>query len=168
MLILYVQCSKRYYGNVALEHRRNPRHLWTFLKPLCSNKQSSTSKIKVLKVNGNVLVDMQEIVNELNDYFVLIGSNVSNGNPPLNPRNVTDFIVQVPHRFVFDEICDDFVLKELKKLKITKSTGLDTISAKFRLEKFQMSGRKLKSLRYIKEVIERKQIIIDPSLCYQL
>ncbi|CAB3996609.1 Hypothetical predicted protein [Paramuricea clavata] len=66
----------------------------------------------------------------MNDYFSSIGSTLANKIKDLIKPKPTKTTATSPHSFNFKEVDEVSVLQELSKLRTTKATGLDGISAK--------------------------------------
>ena len=50
--------------------------LWASMKPFLPNKQKSSNNIPSVRVNGDLIQDIKQIVNEFNRYFVSVGTSI--------------------------------------------------------------------------------------------
>ena len=129
--------KRRFYHESVSENRKNPRILWKVLREVAPNDRTSIQHLNGLDINGVIETDLTKIVNEMNNYFVSIGSIVStdlgNCNSTLLCSTMSDwnsYLAISSETFTFEESNEDFVRNELRKLQTTKSTRLDTISAR--------------------------------------
>ena len=76
------------------------------------------------------------MVNEIAKYFLTVAENLVRKIPnvtkifDVNSQNFKDYYKDkgaIPKSFNISKISEDFVLKELRKLNPTKSTGIDGI-----------------------------------------
>lgn len=71
-----------------------PRQMWKTINQILHNKPKQKNDIRSLtSANGSVIHDQQIIVNELNQYFCNIGSELFNNIPPAEPtyHSLIDF-----------------------------------------------------------------------------
>ena len=80
------------------------------------------------------------MVNEIAKYFLTVAENLVRKIPnvtkifDVNSHNFKDYYKDkgaIPKSFKISKISEDFVLKELRKLNPTKSTGIDGIKPRF-------------------------------------
>jgi len=104
----------------------------------CDNSSRDSGNI-VLNIGGEICYD--SIVNHINEFFITIAKKLVSNLPTVRPNfgletgKVKEFYLEKgitdPGSFVLKCIDSDFVLKELRALNVSKSTGLDGISPLF-------------------------------------
>ena len=65
--------KKTYYAAYFEEHSKNIKKIWEGIRSIVNTKHSGTIKIAQLNVNGRVIDNPKQIVNEVNDCFVNVG-----------------------------------------------------------------------------------------------
>ena len=67
--------KKEYVGN-CINMSIDKNVLWASMKPFLPNKQKSSNNIPSVRVNGDLIQDIKQIVNEYNRYFVSVGTSI--------------------------------------------------------------------------------------------
>ena len=102
-------------------------------------KAKDRSKI-VLDLEGEKCHDSKTIAEIFKKYFLTVASNLVNLLSAAPKIFSTDTLLFksyytnkniIPNSFILQEVTENFVLKELRKLNPKKSTGLDGINARF-------------------------------------
>ena len=110
------------------------------LKGLGLKGKGKTTQETVINVQGELSHEKTKIANEFNNYFTTVAAKLVCKLPIKTNKYHTDsdtfqkFYDEKgisKDSFHFPPVTAKFVLDELKKLKISKSTGLDMIPARF-------------------------------------
>ncbi|CAB4022158.1 Hypothetical predicted protein, partial [Paramuricea clavata] len=127
------KAKKNYFCNKIKDCVRvkDPKQSWKLINNLLG-KNNKSNNISQLKVEDVIISDDIKIAESFNDFFVNIGAKLANEIE----INSTDFtsLQSVPFRpdiqFKFSEISTHEVCLQLRNLKTSKSTGIDTIPAR--------------------------------------
>jgi hypothetical protein len=128
-----------YFLNKIEENKNNPKKLWQCLKDLgYSTKVKDCAKI-VLNICDQYCFTPNKIANHFNEFFTSVASSLVSKLPPCKNLFSADSEIfkqfyrskNVQSQFKLVSVDEDFIFKELSKLNISKSTGLDNIPAKF-------------------------------------
>ena len=116
------KAKKKYYIDKLNQNQNNSAEAWKTLKSLIPNKKSS---------NPALSGDNKKSADEFNTFFAKVGENLAETIPPNKKLDGSVPTSQKENRVDFELkiTSEDGVLKELKKLKNKKSTGLDGISS---------------------------------------
>ena len=122
--------KKTYYAAYFEEHSKNIKKIWEGIRSIVNAKNSGTIKIAQLNVNGKVIDNPKQIVNEVNYFFVNVGPitekevpKVPNLSPELFLKNRNQF------NFIIAHISNEEVMEIIKSLQ-NKATGPSTIPLK--------------------------------------
>ena len=122
--------KKTYYTAYFEEHSKNIKKIWEGIRSIVNTKNSGTIIIAQLNVNGRVIDNPKQIVNEVNDFFVNVGPitekevpKVPNLSPELFLKNRNQF------NFIIAHISNEEVMEIIKSLQ-NKATGPSSISLK--------------------------------------
>ena len=122
------------------KNKDNPKLLWRQLNTMgYSNKSKEKSKI-VLEIDGEKCFDSIKLANTMGDYFLTVAEKLKNKIP--NLPKVFDVLSQsfknyyvekgvVPKSQKIFQVTEEYVYKELCKLNVSKSTGIDGFKPKF-------------------------------------
>ena len=135
---LVKEAKQNYIDSEIEENKHKPKLLWKVLSKLgYSDKSKQKSKIG-LDINGERCFDEAKVADEFNNFYTSVAADLVSKLPnPLNyftSHHVNHYYANkgvLPNMFSLQPITSDCVLKQLKSLNKTKSTGLDGISAKF-------------------------------------
>ena len=122
--------KKEYYHSSIAENCRNSKQLWKILKTVTPSKRSNR-KINTLIVDGATELDGGKIAEEFNKFFISVGA--SSGSTEKRNNITFEKLNEINHEdsaFLFNEIDETFVQKELQNLQTSKSTGPDGIHPK--------------------------------------
>ena len=133
MLVTIIKNAKRmYYSESFSENRNNMRKTWGIIKELISrndkNKKTKIEQLLICDEGTNKVVSSDEgIANELNHYFVSIGSTLAKKIPTVN----LDFENYLARRneksFFWKPIKETEVFDSLNALDAKKSHGYDKL-----------------------------------------
>ena len=122
------------------ENKENPKLLWRQLNSIgYSNKSKEKSKI-VLEIDGEKRFDPIKLANNMGEYFLTVAEKLKSKIPNLpkvfdtRSQKFNDYYSSkgiVPKSKKIFQVPEDFVYKELCKLNVTKSTGIDGFKPKF-------------------------------------
>ena len=115
------------------QQKSNIKKSWSLINNLLG-KNSKSTVINEISIDGNVFTDRNLIANKLNEYFVNTGPSLPHEveeNHPISADQTTigDFDNRTNSIFHFSEISVDQVLTNLKQLEASKVTGIDKIPA---------------------------------------
>ena len=118
-----------YYRNIFNLKSNSVKNIWDQINKLCSFKKNKLNiNIKKLSINNNDIVLPNQIAQELNNYFVNVGSTLVSKLPKSNCI-YTDFLnVPIQNSFYCDSISISEILSEINHLKKKKSTGPDVFN----------------------------------------
>ena len=136
-----VKRTRQEYITEQIEiNKNNSKKLWSTLKSLgYSNKGNSKEPI-VLTIDEKVCYDPVNVAEHVNSFFVNVACKLVAALPKLEDRfsafsnycrSYYKNLGITPAMYVLKEVSSEFVLKELKTMNATKSTGLDNIGPKF-------------------------------------
>ena len=148
--------KKECFSNINEKNITDNRKFWQTVKPFLSEKNKSKEKITLIK-NDEILSDDLEVANTLNIFFSNVVKNlkipekfVNNNLPPILSQHPTlnaimkfknhpsiDVIKKISRRlssFHFSHIDKKTVLKEIKKLKLSKAVQDSDIPVKILTE----------------------------------
>ena len=134
------KAKSNYFKNKVEENQHDSKKLWRHLKTLGYNiKAKDRSKI-VLDSEGEKCHDSKTIAEIFKKYFLTVASNLVNLLSAAPKIFSTDTLLFksyytnkniIPNSFILQEVTENVVLKELRKLNPKKSTGLDGINPRF-------------------------------------
>ena len=132
--------KENYFESKIEENQNNPKKLWDQFKSLgYSNKQKDKTNI-VLEINQEITHDANKIVNHFNVFFTSIAESLVSKLPQAEHiYDTCSNVFKKYYRKVFfqnlflelSSVNEDFVLRKLEKLNVSKSTGLDGIPSRF-------------------------------------
>ena len=73
--------KKSYYAAYFEEHSNNIKNTWEGIRSIVNIKNSVNPKIAQLNINGSVIDEPKLVVNEINHFFVNVGSNTGKDVP---------------------------------------------------------------------------------------
>merc|ERR1711989_194276 len=131
----------RYLIHIFLcKHKSNPKSLWKQFKSLgYSNKNKEKSRI-VLEIDNEKCFDPKKVAQHTCNFFINIATILKNKLPTMpqlfdiSTNIFKDFYNNKVNRqsnFKLSLVSEEYVYKELCKLKTQKSTGIDEISPIF-------------------------------------
>ena len=121
------------------ENKEDPKKLWQQLKSLGYRNQKKEEKKVVLNIDDNICHDEYQIANHFNTFFTSVASKLvdalptAKGTYSVMSMCFRNFYLQrnvSRNQLVLQEVSEQFIYEELCGLNVTKSTGLDEISAK--------------------------------------
>ena len=124
------------------ENKEDLKKLWQQLKSLGYRNQKKEEKKVVLNIDDNICHDEYQIANHFNTFFTSVASKLVDALPTAKGtysvmsmcfRNFYSQRNVYRNQLVLQEVSEQFIYEELCGLNVhvTKSTGLDEISAKF-------------------------------------
>ena len=110
----------------------DPKATWKLINSLVG-KSHKSNHVTEIELEGKNTVDGSEINEAFNDYFINIGPKLAAESTSNSSNNVHKYLktnkLNYPF-FSFENVLVDNVLLTLRHLQTSKSTGLDSISAK--------------------------------------
>ena len=121
--------KKLYYSTKLANQKNNPKQAWKTNGLLGRQKQQST--INELHVDGEILINIEDIAEGFNDYFSKIGPQLANKIESSNYKFEEYMPNNIKSQFAtFQPTTVSTVYKLLCKLSSNKATGIDKISSK--------------------------------------
>ena len=134
------KAKSKHFCEKIEENKDNPKLLWRQLNTIgYSNKSKEKSKI-VLEIEGEKCFDSTKLANTMGDYFLTVAEKLKSKIP--NLPKVYDTLSQVFRNYYSEkgvvpkskkifQVSEEYVYKELCKLNVSKSTGIDGFKPKF-------------------------------------
>ena len=122
--------KREYFTNKLNECEGDPKLTWSTVNKLI-NKQSKSTQIHSLKVDGTIIKDSESIANKRNDYFCSVGDKLSNKSPYKETsllKGDYDINPSATH-FIFSPMQPQELLKAINKCKSSHGLGLDGVSS---------------------------------------
>ena len=122
--------KKKYYATYFEEHSKNIRKMWEGIRSIVNTKNSGIAKIAQLNVNGRVIDNPKQIVNEVNEFFVNVGPNTEEEVPKVPTLSPDHFLKnRNQFNFIIAHISNEEVIEIIKSLQ-NKATGPSSIPLK--------------------------------------
>ena len=122
--------KKKYYATYFEEHSKNIKKMWEGIRSIVNTKNSGIAKIAQLNVNGRVIDNPKQIVNEVNDFFVNVGPNTEKEVPKVPTLSPDHFLkIRNQFNFIIAHISNEEVIEIIKSLQ-NKATGPSSITLK--------------------------------------
>ena len=134
------RAKSEYLASQIEENKNNPKMLWQHLKGLGYSSKSKENCNMVLNIDGELCYDSKTIANHINKFYTTIASTLVGKLPPapnlfhVASEKFKQYYIDKgvrPNSVKLQPVSTDFITKELNKLNIHKSTGLDGIPARF-------------------------------------
>ena len=134
------KAKSKHFCEKIEENKDNPKLLWRQLNTIgYSNKSKEKSKI-VLEIDGEKCFDSIKLANTMGDYFLTVVEKLKSKIP--NLPKIYDTLSQVFRNYYSEkgvvpkskkifQVSEEYVYKELCKLNVSKSTGIDGFKPKF-------------------------------------
>ena len=130
--------KKTFFGNKLNENIGKPKELWKALNDIGLPKKGSSGKQNIcLKDKDNLIFDPKKTSNIFKTFFSDIAKNLLEKLPiapnRFNKNSVSEYYknFNLTNKFQFSHISTQTVHDILKNLDITKSAGIDNVSATF-------------------------------------
>ena len=118
-----------FYYNIFNKYRFDIRNTWKNINALIS--KSSVKEIKQLRINGTIIDDKQQIVEEFNSFFSNIGAKLASSIETQNKKPFNHYLKKnILSSFEFEIFEIEDTEKLIKSLKTKDSFGPDGISVK--------------------------------------
>ena len=121
-----IKTEKEKYFNTKLKDCRNSKECWQTINKLL-NKQSKSTTINQVNVNGIDITGDVNAAAEFNDFFCSIGPKLANDIPPTNIDPLS-YVTPVSTSFDFQDITNEELRSAIKNMKTSKSPGLHKIT----------------------------------------
>ena len=116
------------------EHEKNQSKFWEDIKSLIPDMKSRNVDA-ILNPYTERLCTGNEANDLMNEYFINIGKELAEKLPP-SSGNYNQYEICITNLSVFDELTKDHLLKILRKLPLSKSSGLEEISTRLLVDAF--------------------------------
>ena len=127
--------KKQYFEEKIEENRGDCKGTWTILKKLLPQKSTAGSPAS-LEVDGNIVSDLKDICDIFNDFFINVGTKLSECIPN-TVHSATHYLEQYLQSrniqnstFSFIPVTQAYVLRNINCLSPGKATGLDNIQVR--------------------------------------
>ena len=124
--------KRRYQRNEISDNMDNPKSFWKIMKNIFPGDKEKITTPKSIKTDdGKTVIDQPTIARSFNEFFtgavsrLLQTAGLSTSVRPFSSGKFTS------ERFILQPISEEFILKQLRDLKVKKATGLDGIPARF-------------------------------------
>ena len=122
------EAKKQYYHRIFFNFKNNIKKTWIAIKETLNRNNKTTKLPSVFYQNNQIIEDPTDLANAFNDYFINIGTNLSQ-----HIESDTSHAYYLKNNysnldFKFKQINESDILTIIKKLKIKFSSGLDGIS----------------------------------------
>ena len=123
--------KRRYQRNEIQENLDSPKAFWQAIKKVFPNKKGMSACAGSIKTEeGQTITDKLSIADKFNNFFTnAVSKLLDTVQQPVSTR-VFSGDKFTDQKFVLLPVVESFVLKQLKGLKVKKSTGLDRIPAR--------------------------------------
>ena len=122
------------------ENKKDSKRLWQNLKSLGLKKKNGKDQEFVISIDGKLSHDKVTISNKFNSYFTNVAATLVDKLP--TGKDIFSADSESIHelyekkgvsqdKFELSPVSEQFIFNELRKLNVSKSTGLDMIPAKF-------------------------------------
>ena len=133
------EAKSNYFANAVSENQNQPAKLWKTLKNMgCSTKSHKKSSNIGLVIDNNICFDKFKVANHFNNFFTTIAQSLVDKLPAGSGRYGPSHVEQyyrlkgvIKNMFRLNSVHRDMVYRHLINLKDSKSTGLDSLPAKF-------------------------------------
>ena len=133
------QAKKDFILNELKEHDDDAKKFWKVIRKVIPSDKSPSSQNILLKHNGE-RIDRSEVATYINDYFINVGNfnapaacqqdnptpNLNSGSPTQDTQTGCQDSLDM---YELSEISENDVLKIIKEINKSKSSGLDNISS---------------------------------------
>ena len=137
---LVKEAKKNFLINETEKHRNDSKRLWKALKLTGYSNKNKQSEPIVLNIENTICYDPVNVSEHINSFFINVAQNIVNALPSFVDyfsafsEKCTNFYRKLgvtPGFFKIKEVRPDYINKQLRNIKINKSTGLDDIGPKF-------------------------------------
>lgn len=122
------EAKKSYFDKKFEEFANNTKKTWSLINEIVSKSKNKSSLPSLFHDEYKTFDNMQSIVNGMNDFFTLVGPNLSNEIPD-SDVSFDSYLGQPKEtNFIFATVTKEIVMKTINYLKPKKSCGEDGIS----------------------------------------
>ena len=120
-----------YYKSIISKHNNTSKNLWKIFGKILNSKKIKHNKIVSIKINEENQTEPQKITETFNNFFSEIGGNLAK-NFPNDFSEFQNYLGESAtySMFLFNTT-EAEIIKIIKSLKNTNSTGFDNFSTKF-------------------------------------
>ena len=120
-----------YYKSIISKHNNTSKNLWKIFGKILNSKKIKHNKISSIKINEENQTEPQKITETFNKFFSEIGGNLAK-NFPNDFSEFQNYLGESASysMFLFNTT-EAEIIKIIKSLKNTNSTGFDNFSTKF-------------------------------------
>lgn len=124
--------KKQYFEKRVMNAEGSAKKFWDIIKgELCMNNTSTQSCSKLLKNNGDIIVNKKDISNVYNEHFSTVAENLLQSAFHSNLVNNGTTLKWIPDRSLFIKQTDtEEITKIINNLKTNASAGYDNIKVK--------------------------------------
>ena len=126
------KAKRNFYYNIFKINCNNPHKTWATISSLLHSKLNVNRTPTNLCVDGQVINELDDIVNSFNDYFSEVGVNIASKLPNNNPCEVKVYLSNRISSSVFlNPVTDTEIANIINELNVKKAGGYDEISSYF-------------------------------------
>ena len=128
-----------HYNKILANSSNKPKTTWNIVKSI-TNTKNNYNKIPRIDIDGKIITHYQTIVEEFNNYYILVADNITNHNFKNNNINDLNHIDPLNYlHFAFKQSFTNIILKNVTTHEIEKiikglnnknSSGYDEITVK--------------------------------------
>ena len=120
--------ERKHYHQLLENNKNNIKKSWSVLKEIIGNESSTTTCNMELKDGDNIVTNENEIAHLFNDYFVTIGSSLSQKLPTVDNVSPTYFMKSCnPESMFVNPVSKEELNRVIQNLK-NSSPGYDNLS----------------------------------------
>jgi hypothetical protein len=132
------KARESYFSSKVEEQKNTPKKLWQTLKSLGTSNTGSTKTSKIgLKIGDEICFDKQKVAEKFNSFFTTVASTLVEKLPPrpniFGETFINNFYKHkvAENEFGLSAVNEELICSHLKKICISKATGLDKLPARF-------------------------------------
>lgn len=128
---LIKKTKEQYYKKKINENINNNSKIWATTNEILNRTKNEHNIIKEIRTErGEMLTDAKKIANNLNKYFVNVGTNIAKNINPPDKHNTPQETEKTKNTFVFNFVTSDDIIKYINNLKNDTAPGMDNITSK--------------------------------------
>lgn len=148
VIFLIKESKKSYYQSFFHKNKHNISKVWEGIKYLIGKKNANSNNTPLaLNQNGNLIVNLDNIVNIFNDFFVNIGPMISKSIPKAD-RHYSSYLNNINmNQSIYLKLTDEEeIVKIIKKLNNKKSTGPTSVPTNILKENVHILAKPISKL----------------------
>lgn len=124
--------KRNYYNHQISESIHDGRRLWTNLREIIFNvRATNRESIQQMNIDGKIVADQTEIAEHFNNFFVNIGSTLTNHLQMPSDEYFESFEYETTQFVDLQQADEHSVIARINEIKLSTATGPDSIPPKF-------------------------------------